>query len=145
MIESDVIKHLKNDATLDALLGATASNSKIYPEIGTKIQQKTVPFIVYSVSELGRGWIDLVDADQIQFKVIHTNYTIAGNIRARLKFLLEIQDELRVGVNPPTSIASDKFYIYDGIQSGGPEFKDTPVKRFIRIRIFDFLYRRKAP
>lgn len=144
MIEQDVIAHLKADATLDTLLGATGSDSKIYPDTATQMDQLTPPFIAYSVEPVGSFFEKLIDEDSFVFRVVTTLYDDGRAILDRLKFLLEINDGLRVGVNPPTSISSATFYIYSGIISGGAELYDTDTRRFIRSVYFNFTYKKKA-
>lgn len=142
MIEQDVYNHLKADATLDTLLGATGSDSKIYPETAKQLQQSKSPFIVYSVSPLKTD--EVLDGDRIEFKVVDTDINNIKNIEIRLKFLLSIKDDYRVGVNPPTEITSASFYIYDVVISTGTQFPDPDTKRFIRVVIYNFLFKQKA-
>lgn len=143
MIEQDIINHLKNDATLDILLGSTAADSKIYPIRATEQQQKNAPFILYSVSPVAVMFSDLLDRDSIELQVIDTDYSHGGQILARLKILLEINDELRKGV-VPTSIASASFFIYSGIRSGGSEFQDPDTLSFVRVVIYEFACKKKV-
>lgn len=143
MIEQDIISHLKNDAALDGLLGSSAADSKIYPIRATEQQQRTAPFILYSASPIAVMFSDLLDRDSIEFQIVDSNYSHAGQILARLKVLLEINDELRKGT-VPTSIASASFFIYSGIRAGGSEFQDPDTFRYVRIAIYEFAYKKKV-
>lgn len=142
MIEQDIINHLKNDATLDTLLLATAADSKIYPNRATQEQQKNAPFMVYSVSPVMTMFSDLLDRDSIELQVIDDSYSHAGQVLDRIKTLLEINDELRKG-SVPTSITSSSFFIYSGKRSGGSEFQDPDTLRWVRIVIYEFAYKKK--
>lgn len=142
MIEQDIINHLKNDATLDILLLATATDNKMYPIRATQEQQENPPFIIYSVSPVGVIFSDLLDRDSIEFQIVDDSYSHAGQILDRLKALLEINDELRKGT-VPTSIASSSFFIYSGIRSGGSEFQDPDTLNWVRIVIYEFAYKKK--
>lgn len=144
MIENDVVAHLNGDTTLDTLLSVTASDTKIYPEVATQLQQKTRPFIVYGVEPIGKDFSDIIDEVRIEFKVIHDNYFAASTILERLKFLLSIKDEIRVGLSPPTSIPSSDYFIYSGIVSGGTEFQEPDTRRFVRVLWVNFTYKKKA-
>jgi len=142
MIEQDIINHLKNDATLDALLSVTTTYEKFYPNRATQKQQEKPPFIVYSVSPVMTMFSDLLDRDSIERQVINDSYSHAGQILDRLKTLLEVNDELRRG-SVPTSIASTSFYIYSGKRSGGSEFQDPDTLKWVRIVIYEFAYKKK--
>lgn len=142
MIEQDVIDHLKGDATLDTLLLATASDDKMYPIRATQKQQANIPFIVYSVSPVMTMFSDLLDRDSIEIQVIDDSFSHAGQILDRIKTLLEINDELRIG-SVPTAISSTTFYIYSGKRSGGSEFQDPDTLQWVRIVIYEFAYKKK--
>ena len=138
MIELDVVAHLKADATLDALLNSSATDSKIYPiQAG---QNTNIPFIVYEVSSRATGF-EIIEEDTIQFNVFSDNYITCGNIIDQLKKLLYISDELRVGGSQ--SIASDIYYIYSGVVNGSSEFRDPDTNFFCKIISFSFQYKRK--
>lgn len=142
MIEQDVYTHLKGDATLDTLLSASGSDSKIYPETAKIRQQASTPFIVYSTVPLDPD--EILDGERIEFSIIDTDINNVKDIELRVKFLLEIKDDYRVGVSPPTEIPSSIFYIYDVNLSGGTQFPDPDTKRFIRVVIYNFLFKKKA-
>ncbi len=142
MIEQDVYNHLKADATLDGLLSSSGSDSKIYPETAKQLQQAKTPFITYSVAPLKVD--SILDGERIELKIIDTDVSNIKDIELRLKFLLEINDTYRVGLNPPTEISSAVFNIYDGVLSSGTQFPDPDTSRFIRVAIYNFLFKKKA-
>jgi len=142
LIEQDVIDHLKGDAALDTLLLATTSDDKMYPIRATQKQQENVPYIVYSVSPVMTMFSDLLDRDSIEIQVIDDSYSHAGQVLDRIKTLLEINDELRIG-GVPTSISSTSFFIYSGKRSGGSEFQDPDTLQWVRIVIYEFAYKKK--
>lgn len=156
MIEQDVINHLKADwgilpggvISLGQLLegSAAAPSERIYPIRATQEQQKDAPYIVYSVSPVMTMFSDLLDRDSIEIQVIDDSYSHAGQILDRIKTLLEINDELRIGgvSTAPIAISSSTFYIYSGIRSGGSEFQDPDTLRWTRIVIYEFAYKKKV-
>lgn len=140
MIELDVIAHLKASADLDTLLGSSATNSKIFPIQAP--QGTAIPFVVYEVSTAPYVADIALDEDTIQFNIFDDDYLDCRLIAEQIKKLLGISDSLRVGVS--TSISSATYYIYNGIDAGSSEFKDTDTDLFVRVISFSFKYKRKV-
>ncbi len=140
MIEQDVINHLKNDTILDGLLSSSATDSKIYPIRADKMQQKNTPFIIYSVSSSGMD--EILDEDSIEFKIVNDDYSHSGQIVNRLKILLEINNELRIG-SVPISISSNTYYIYSGERTSGVEYQEPDLERYVKVEIYKFRYIKK--
>ncbi len=140
MIELDIVSHLKDSAALDTLLGSSAANSKIFPIQAP--QGTVVPFVVYEVSTDAYTYDVAIDEDTIQFNIFDDDYVDCRLIAEQLKKLLGISDSLRVGVS--TSISSTTYYIYNGIDAGGSNFKDPDTDLFVRVISFSFKYKRKS-
>ena len=134
MIELDVVAYLKEDPTLDGLLGATGSDPKIYP---IQVPLKAVmPYIIYTISAEGT-YEENLNEITISFNCADTNYIVAKNIIARLDALLDRQSDIR------TLISSESYYIYWCKKTGGSTFVDPEGKQkdlFHRVSIYDFKY-----
>lgn len=92
MLEYDVYDYLDADTTLGTLLGASASDSKIYPIRAP--QGKAYPFIVYDVTSYGddEEW---KHKERITFKIVGDKYGDIRDIRDRIRTLLDLQDSIR--------------------------------------------------
>lgn len=131
MIELDVIAYLKNDDTLDTLLGSSAGDSKIYPV--QMPQGATEPFIVYTTNAIGSVEENLKEIS-MSFNCIDSSYVTAKSIRDRVSFLLDQQDQIQ------SLITSTSYYVYWAKQVGGSVFKVPELDLFHNAIIFDFKY-----
>ena len=131
MIEIDVINYLASDSTLDNLLGATGSDSKIYPlQAPHKV---TGNYIVYSLPSTGTTE-ENIEEEIISFNCTADTYLVAKNIRDRVKFLLDRESAIR------NSITSIIYYIYWCKMTGGTSFKDPDVDLHHIVGVFSFKY-----
>ena len=135
MIELDVISYLNNDSTLYALLGATGTDSKIYP-----VQMPhgaTEPFIIFTTNSIG-SLEENISELSMSFNCIDSSYNTAKGIRDRISFLLDRQDAIQ------NLITSTEYYIYWCKKVGGSVFKDPDLDIFHHATIFDFKYAEMA-
>jgi hypothetical protein len=136
MIEKIVIDYLEGDSTLTTLLGATASDTKIYP---LQVQQgRSTPYIVYNTSSDGTPEENLLELT-MDFRCVDENYNTSKNIRDRLSILLDQQDAIQ------RLIVSSDYYVYWAKKIGEKSFTETvePNLNFIhRVVTVDFKYRR---
>lgn len=131
MIELDVINYLAGDTSLDNLLGATVSDSKIYP---LQAPHKVIdPYIVYSLPSSGT-FEENLEEETITFNCTADTYLAAKNIRDKVKDLLDQQDQIK------NLIASTDYYIYWCKMTGGTTFKDPDVDMHHAVGIFVFKY-----
>lgn len=104
MIEQDLINFLEADATLTTLLGASAGESKIYPDLPA--YEPADPYLVY-------GWHandtpeEHVKEDRIQLTVTSALRATCESIRDRLITLLDKQDQVQ-----HTTFTSSTYHIY---------------------------------
>ena len=134
MIELDVVAYLKADTTLDTLLSATGTDSKIYPIQAP--QERTIPYIIYTISSEGTLEENL-NEETISFNCISDNYIEAKNIVDRLDALLDHQSDIR------TLVSSESYYIYWCKKVGGSTFIDPESKQkdfYHRVSVYDFKY-----
>lgn len=131
MIEFEVISYLKSDVTLDSLLGATSSDSKIYPIQAP--QSAIVPYIIYNLPNDG-GIIENTEEISISFDCISDDFVETKNIKDRLLTLLDKEDKIR------DVISSGTYWYYWCKKVGGASFKEPEQDYFHRVAIFDFLY-----
>jgi len=135
MIELDVIAYLKADATLNTLLGSTATDSKIYP---LQCPQRTsVPYIVYNTPSDG-GLMEYINELSMSFDCISDDYTEAKDIKDRIMTLLDREDSIR------DLISSADYWFYWCKKTGGTSFKEPELNYFHRVAIFDFLWAEMA-
>ena len=135
MIELDVIAYLKNDATLNGLLGSSASDSKIYPiqaPHGAKI-----PYIIYNTPSDG-SILENIEELSMSFDCISGDYIEAKDIKDRLVTLLDRENAIR------NLISSLSYWIYWCKKVGGSSFKEPALNYFHRVAIFDFLWNELA-
>jgi len=136
MIELDVVAYLIADSTLDTLLGAIGTDSKIYPIQAP--QARTMPYIMYTISSEG-SFEENLNEETISFNCISDNYIEVMNIVNRLDALLDHQSDIR------TLISSESYYIYWSKKVGGSTFIDPESKQkdfYHRVSIYDFKYNR---
>ena len=131
MIELDVIAYLNNDDTLYDLLGASASDSKIYPVQAP--QDATVPYIIYTTVTSGTLDENLNEMS-MEFDCIDDGYSVSKNIRDRLQFLLDRQDSIQ------SLITSVSYYVYWAKKTGGNSFKDPDEDNFHQLSVYGFKY-----
>ncbi len=132
MIELDVISYLATDATLDTLLGATGSDSKIYPlQAPHKV---TGNYIVYLVPSDGT-FEENLEEKTISFNCTGETYLAAIQIRDRVKTLLDKQDKIRNLIS-----STDYYFYWCKMVPGGITFKDPDVDLHHAVGIFQFKY-----
>ena len=90
---NDVIQFLKSDSILDTLLGVTGSNPRIYPLVAPQNQE--YPFIVYSIVSEGTAEEILLEFS-MQFSIYDDEYDKVQDIEQRLKYLLDLQDNINI-------------------------------------------------
>jgi len=131
MIEIDVVNYLKNDSDLYVSLGASGSNSKIYP-----VQAPfgaTIPYIVYNMT--GDGSLEEHYKEiTLSFDCIDDDFYTAKSLRDRLIFLLDRQDQIQ------HLITSLSYWFYWCKLTGGTSFVEPDNEYFHRVAIFDFKY-----
>ncbi len=135
MIESVIINYLTSDATLDALLGASGSNPKIYPN---QMPHGTIePFIIYKVS--GEGTREENSKEiTMSFNCKDSDYNTAGTVRDRVSDMLDRQDEIQ-------GLISDATYkIFWSKKIGGSDSKDSDLDLFEKEVIINFKYMPKV-
>ena len=135
MIELDVIAYLDADAQLTALLGASASDSKIYPI--QKPLSSSIPYIVYNIASEGTNEENLLEMI-ISFECVDDVYKDLINISDRLYELLDIQDDAQ------NKIDSSDYYIYWCKVTSGRETKDTEIYNFHKTLDVSIKYHRKS-
>jgi len=135
MIEYDLIDYLKKDIILKNLIGATASDFKMY---AVRAPQNTVvPFIVYD-SVVG-GLDETLDEDRIQLTIVGDIIGSNGakkkatDIRDRLKTILDLQDKIY--------IPSLNYKIYYSKLTSSDEIVDDNTDRFIEVMHFNIKYK----
>jgi hypothetical protein len=128
---NDVIQKLKNDATLDSLLGAT-SNPKIYPLIAP--QDEAYPFIVYSLADEGTP-MEIIEEFDMRFNVYDEDYEKIQDIVKRLRELLGLQDTV--------DIPSTNGFRFDyGKLTSAIDIRDDEANVLYRSVVFHFVVAR---
>ena len=135
MIEYDLISYLASDAMLDMLLGIVGDDKKIYPSLPTT--EPVLPYILYYYGT-GDETDELIDEDRIQLTVRAATKQTATDIRNRLKFLLDRQDEIK-----NTTFTSAAYYIYYCKFSAGDGFYEPETKVWNEVLFFLVKYRKK--
>jgi hypothetical protein len=130
----DVLTYLKADTTLDTLLGATGSNSKIYPDQAP--QGAILPYITYEFSDDGTLEENLLEAT-ISFECVAEEYMDVLAIRDRVNALLDKQDLIR------NFITSINYWFYWCKNVRGEDSKDPKQNNFHKIVTFNFKYANK--
>jgi len=131
MIELDVITYLNNDSTLYALLGASASDSKIYP---VQMPHGTSePFIIYTTNAIG-SLEENINEVSMSFNCCDSSYSLAKTIRDRLNFLMDRQDKIQ------NLITSTEYFVYWCKEVGGSIFKEPELDLFHHAVIYNFKY-----
>lgn len=133
MIELDVIAYLNNDETLDTLLGASASDPKIYPSQARQGEVHETPYITYTTSSNG-GLQENMNDITMSFSCIDDNYIVAKQIRDRIATLLDRQDQIQ------HLISSASYKIFWSKLTGGTVFKDPDLDNFHNVAVVDFQY-----
>ncbi len=131
MISLEIVDYLNDDSTLTALLGASGSDTKIYP-VQTP-QDATQPYVVFNVPSIG-GLEENIHEASISFDSVADDYITAENIRDRISTLLDVQD--KIGVNITNT---DYKYLWSK-RIGGAEFKEPKLRLYHRASIYDFKY-----
>ena len=136
MIENDVITYLEADATLDTLLGPTATDSKFNPEFAPA--GSTRPYVEFSVSPGVSE--EILDEERIVFRVYADTKAAITNILERLKSLLDKQDEIQ-GL-----ITSTNYYVYYSRLSYEtlPDFTDVGNPKFVGVATLNIKIKRKT-
>lgn len=127
----DVISYLKSDATLDTLLGATGSDSKIYPNQAK--DTATVPYIIYRLTGDGTLEENLLELTAT-FECVATTYISVRNIRDQLLVLLDRQDTIK------NVVTSASYYIYWSKNVTGEDVKEPVQDHFHKLLTFNFKY-----
>ncbi len=134
MIEFDVVRYLKADATLDTLLGVTGTDSKIYPlqaPSGT-----VIPFILYTPG-VGDTESEVIYEDRLQLVPISTDVEEVTNIRNRLRALLDLQDLIQ---DTTLNSGSASYYIYWSKRTGGNIIMNEDRTRYHSINIYNIKF-----
>jgi len=131
MFDQDLLTYLKADGTLDTLLTATASDSKIYPI--QKPHNVTHPCIVYTVSSSGSVEENLREIS-FTFDCISTTYLQAKNISDRLVALLDLQDAIN------GTITTVNYIIYWAKHISGNTYIDGDENLFHNLITINFKY-----
>jgi hypothetical protein len=131
MIEIDVIAYLKNDDTLGALLNASASDFKIYPDQSP--HSAVTPYIIISTNSCGSTEENLKEIS-LAINCIAVSITLAKTIRDRVEFLLDQQDNIQ------TLITSTECRVLWAKHVGGSSFMEPDQSIFHHALIFDFKY-----
>lgn len=129
---NDIYAYLKADTTLKALLGATSSDSKIYPQEAR--QGAKAPFIVYNLAGEGTPE-EILEEFSVMTKIVtegNTSYFDTQSIEGALDDLLNLQDGLK---NKITSIN----YIFRWAKKAtGADEVDPVTGQYYRIIVYDF-------
>lgn len=91
MIITDILNILKADSTLKTLLGATASDTKLYPYSADKDRANNC--IVYIVSPVSDE--DAVRIDKLEIRIISDDLIKAHAIDSRVRTLLKTIGDTR--------------------------------------------------
>ena len=132
MIEKDVVDYLTNDSALDTLLGASGSDSKMYP-VQLPLNKVSEPYIIFTTNAMGGFEENLLEVS-MSFNCMDSNYLVAKSIRDRIHLLLDRQDQIQ------KLITSTDYYIYWCKQTGGQVFKEVGLDLFHFVSIYDFKY-----
>lgn len=135
MIELDVIAYLNDDASLTTLLGASGSDSKIYPI--QKPINYTVPYIVYTISDEGTLDENLLYMT-IEFDCAHSTYDSLLDISDRIYELLDVQDTIQ------SLMSSTDYFIYWSKIISGADSKDTDTDYYHKKLNVQIKYNRKV-
>ncbi len=134
MIEFDIVAFLKTDTVLDGLLGASGSDSKIYPEQAQKnVSIDSLPYILYNIPSDG-GFRENLREISMVFRIVAETYLEARAIRNRVTDLLDQEDRIR------NFVTSSSYYIYYSKHVGGTNFKDPDIDAHNWTATFDMLY-----
>jgi len=131
MIELDVISYLKNDDTLKSLLGATVSDSKIYPSQAP--HGATDPYIIISTNAIGSSEENIKEIS-LAFNCIDDSISTSKSVRDRVLFLLDQQDSIQ------SLITSTSYRVLWAKNVGGSCFNDPELGFYHHVAIFDFKY-----
>jgi hypothetical protein len=135
MIELDLFTYLKADTTLYGLLSASATDSKIYPDIALSGKSVKVPYIIFSVaSDLRRN--EVMCEAVVSFNCVSNSHVTSRSIRDRLLSLLDHDDRIQ------DLVASSSYYIYSCWLSGGTSFIDNEIGSYHFVAVFTVLYGR---
>jgi hypothetical protein len=128
MIEHLILKRLGEDATLTAML---ASTTAIYA-IEAPQRQKT-PYIVANTSYIGLD--EILDEDRLEIKVVADTVPHLTAIRDRLKYLLDIDNDIR------TEVSDNQYRVYYGKLTGtAGQYRDPETNDAIDVMFFNFKY-----
>jgi hypothetical protein len=130
----DVLTYLKADTALDALLGASGSNSKIYPNQAP--QQTALPYITYDIDGDGTFEENLSEVT-VSFDCVSDEYLVVRALRDRLVTLLDKQDKIR------DFVTSTGYYFYWCKNRNGEDLKEPKQDYFHKQLVFDFKYAKK--
>lgn len=87
-VQEDLYTVLTGDSTLDSLLGATATNSKIFPIIPKNFE--SFPCLTYEVWDSDSVSVPVGSGELwIEFRAFGANKTVCENITERVKELLQ--------------------------------------------------------
>jgi len=136
MIDTYVLDYLNADSSLQTLLVASGSNTRIYP-IQSPHNFYLDPLITYSVVSQGTLEENLKEIS-IQFNCIADTYLKAKQIKDRLLYLLDREDLIQ------SLIIGTPYIFYWCKHVGGSSFKDPDVDLFHNVLIFDFKYNEGA-
>lgn len=130
----DILAYLKADSTLDGLLGASASNSKIYPN--QKPHSAVEPYIIYRLERDGTTEENLLEASLI-IECVSTEYLTTKALRDQIVLLLDLQDKIR------TAIPSTSHYFYWCKNVDGDDVKEPVQDYFHKTVVFNLKYAQK--
>lgn len=127
----DVISYLKSDSSLDSLLGASSSDSKIYPLNAP--QGATDPFIVYGLFDEGTEQ-EILKEFTMFFNIYSQEYDTVKDIAIRLKDLLNVQDGLNYAIP-----SSNYIFRWSKLTSSTDNQDEEGTKYFFRTVLYHFM------
>ena len=114
MILQDIYDHLQSDSGLATLLGATGSDSKIYPQIAKETAD--APFIVYRSANPGGTKDEVLSEELITLVITANDFEKIVSITQAITDLLDLKET--------AEISSTLYEIYYSKKIGGSDFSD---------------------
>lgn len=117
---NDIYGYLAADATLKTLLGATSTDSRIYPDDAP--ENKRAPYIVYHVSRDGEA-DEMMKKASLRILIFSSTALLARNLGDRIIDMLDVQDDIQ-GMVP----SSTWRYLYSKHTDGNSAYNsDTEL------------------
>ena len=128
MIEKLILAYLGTDSTLTALLASTTAIYAIEAP-----QRQSTPYLVANTSYIGID--ELIDEDRIEIKIVASNTTTLQSIRDRLKYLLDVDNDIR------TEVSDNQYRVYYAKMTGSAgQYRDPETNDPIDVLFFNFKY-----